>query len=173
MLLQDAVSVALERKIPSHLISTLVGSPSERRKERDRRSLAMSLLEPLGLSVHAAQQVRALSTGTRRLAELACASALGARIILLDEPTAGLTVQEAGSFVRVVHDLRERAGVTFVIIDHDVPMIRSVVDRLYVLEAGRLIASGPTSILDTNKRVVSAYMGAGRSAATGGQDPGY
>ena len=98
------------------------------------------------------------------MAELACASAIGAHVILLDEPTAGLTPQEVIAFTRIATRLREELGVTVVVIDHDVPMMRALVDRLYVLEAGVLIAHGPPSILDTDERVIAAYMGSARGA---------
>ena len=79
--------------------------------------------------------------------------------MLLDEPTAGLSHREVSDFVRVISELRSRAGMTFVVIDHDVAMMRSLVDRLYVLEAGEEIAAGPPEILDTDPRVIEAYMG--------------
>jgi branched-chain amino acid transport system ATP-binding protein len=85
-------------------------------------------------------------------------------VILLDEPTAGLTHQEVRAFTQTVTRLREELGVTVVVIDHDVSMMRSLVDRLYVLVAGRLIAHGPPSILDTDERVIAAYIGSARGA---------
>ena len=104
---------------------------------------------------------------------MACALALGAHLVLLDEPTAGLSPGEVDDFVRVISDLRAQLGMTVVVIDHDVAMMRSLVDRLYVLEAGDLIAAGPPSILDTDRRVIEAYMGtheAARFSETGAAD---
>ena len=164
MMLVDAVSLALERAQPTRLAAALLGTPKARREERERNRAALRVLEDLGLRKHAHHQIANLSTGTRRLAELACASALGAHLVLLDEPTAGLSAWEVDDFVRVISDLRAELGKTVVVIDHDVAMMRSLVDRLYVLEAGDLIASGPPSILDTDRRVVEAYMGTHEAA---------
>ena len=158
-MLVDAVSLALERRHPTRLGSALLGTPRARRQERERQRIALGVLTDLGLRGHAHTQIANLSTGTRRLAELACASALGAHVVLLDEPTAGLSHREVSDFVRVISELRSRAGMTFVVIDHDVAMMRSLVDRLYVLEAGEEIAAGPPEILDTDPRVIEAYMG--------------
>ena len=170
MMLVDAVSLALERQHPTRVAPALLGTPKARRQERDRKRMALAALADLGLEEHAHQQIANLATGTRRLAELACASALGAHLVLLDEPTAGLSHREVSDFVRVISNLRSQLGMTFVVIDHDVAVMRSLVDRLYVLEAGDLIASGPPSILDTDSRVIEAYMGTYQdtSAADGG-----
>ena len=164
MTLVDAVSLALEREQPTRLAAALLGTPRARRQERERNRAALRILEDLGLRQHAHYQIANLTTGTRRLAELACALALGAHLVLLDEPTAGLSPREVDDFVRVISDLRAQLGMTVVVIDHDVAMMRSLVDRLYVLEAGDLIASGPPSILDTDRRVVEAYMGTHEAA---------
>lgn len=165
MNLVDAVDVALERDQPSPVLRTLIGSPGARRRDRERHDTAAEVLASVGLADDAHRQISTLSTGTRRLAELACATALGAHVILLDEPTAGLTGQEVDAFTQIIGELRERTNITVVIIDHDVPMMRSVVDRLYVLEAGALIASGPPSLLDTDERVIQAYMGSEQAMA--------
>ena len=175
MMLVDAVSLASERDMPTRLAPALVGTPRARRQERGRNEAALRILERLGLREHAHHQISELSTGTRRLAELACALALGAHLVLLDEPTAGLSHREVDDFVRVISELRVHLSMTVVVIDHDVAMMRSLVDRLYVLEAGNLIAAGPPSILDTDRRVVDAYMGtrdAGRFLTTGQWDRG-
>jgi branched-chain amino acid transport system ATP-binding protein len=143
----------------------MLGTPRSRRQNRTRNELAMAILGDLDLDRYALAQIGGLSTGSRRLAELACASALGANVILLDEPTAGLTPQEVQSFTRTIARLREESNVSIVVIDHDVPMMRGLVDRLYVLEAGRLIAHGPPTILDSDERVIAAYMGASRGVS--------
>ncbi|MEQ1873729.1 MAG: ATP-binding cassette domain-containing protein [Ilumatobacteraceae bacterium] len=165
MLLLDAINMSLERETRTNAVSSILGTPRARRQDRHRNKAAMAILDSLDLREHAHHQIGGLSTGSRRLAELACASAIGAHVILLDEPTAGLTPQEVTAFIRIATRLREELGVTVVVIDHDVPMMRALVDRLYVLEAGVLIAHGPPSILDTDERVIAAYMGTARGAS--------
>ena len=164
MRLVDVVNMTLERDMPTNAVNAVLGTPGARRKDYLRTENAMSILAALDLGRHAHTRIGGLSTGSRRLAELACALALGAHVILLDEPTAGLTPQEVKAFTRIVTRLSKELGVTVVVIDHDVSMMRSLVDRLYVLEAGRLIAHGPPSILDTDERVIAAYIGSARGA---------
>lgn len=159
MRLVDAVDLALERELPTGALRSVIGTPGARRQNRVRSETALSILGAFDLGSDAHRQIGELSTGSRRLAELACASALGAHVILLDEPTAGLTSQEISAFARIITSHREELAVTFLVVDHDVPMMRSLVDRLYVLEAGEVIAHGPPSILDTDERVLAAYMG--------------
>jgi len=164
MRLLDAINMSLERETRTNAVSAIIGTPWARRHNRHRDKTAMSILGSLDLHDYAHHQIGDLSTGSRRLAELACASAIGAHVVLLDEPTAGLTPQEVISFIRIATRLREQLAVSVVVIDHDVPMMRELVDRLYVLEAGVLIAHGPPSILDTDERVIAAYMGSARGA---------
>jgi ABC-type branched-subunit amino acid transport system ATPase component len=165
MRLLDAINMSLERETRTNTVSSILGTPWARRGNRRRNKSALAILGSLDIDEYAHHQIGALSTGSRRLAELACASAIGAHVILLDEPTAGLTPQEVTAFIRIATRLREELAVTVIVIDHDVPMMRALVDRLYVLEAGVLIAHGPPSILDTDERVIAAYMGNARGAS--------
>ena len=100
------------------------------------------------------------------MAELACVIALQPHVLLLDEPTAGYTQRETEAFGVTIGDVRRHLGATIVIIDHDVRLMRSLVDRLYVLAAGKVIAEGPPSILDSDTRVAEVYLGAAVAART-------
>ncbi len=93
------------------------------------------------------------------MAELACVLALEPDVLLLDEPTAGFTPTEIAAFTDVIRDVRAYLGATVIVIDHDVPTMRTLVDRLYVLAAGVVIAEGPPSLLDTNVEVSEVYLG--------------
>jgi ABC-type branched-subunit amino acid transport system ATPase component/ABC-type branched-subunit amino acid transport system permease subunit len=155
----EAIEVALERRLPTHTIPSLVGLPSSRRRERRAAADAAEIVELLDLQPYAHRAVGELPTGVRRLVELGCVVALDADLLLLDEPTAGFTHREVQSFARVIGEVREYLGATVVVIDHDVPMMRTLVDRLYVLATGRIIAEGPPSLLDTDQAVADAYLG--------------
>jgi ABC-type branched-subunit amino acid transport system ATPase component/ABC-type branched-subunit amino acid transport system permease subunit len=155
----EAIEVALERRLPTYTIPSLVGLPSSRRRERRAASDAAEIVELLDLQNFAHRPVGELPTGVRRLVELGCVVALDADLLLLDEPTAGFTHREVQSFARVIGEVREYLGATVVVIDHDVPMMRTLVDRLYVLATGRIIAEGPPSLLDTDQAVADAYLG--------------
>jgi ABC-type branched-subunit amino acid transport system ATPase component len=155
----EAIEVALERRLPTHTIPSLVGLPSSRRRERRAACDAAEIVELLDLQHYAHRPVGELPTGVRRLVELGCVVALDADLLLLDEPTAGFTHREVQAFARVIGEVREYLGATVVVIDHDVPMMRTLVDRLYVLATGRIIAEGPPSLLDTDQAVADAYLG--------------
>jgi ABC-type branched-subunit amino acid transport system ATPase component/ABC-type branched-subunit amino acid transport system permease subunit len=155
----ESVAVALEHRHRSLLVPTITCWPPSIVGEQQRRARAGDILDLVGLGPYAHRPVSVLPTGLRRLAELGCVIALEPDVLLLDEPTAGFTLREIASFRRVVHDVRDYLGATIVVIDHDVPMMRDLVDRLYVLDAGVVIAEGPPSVLDTNPEVSEVYMG--------------
>jgi ABC-type branched-subunit amino acid transport system ATPase component/ABC-type branched-subunit amino acid transport system permease subunit len=157
--IRETLALALERAEPSEAVPSVLGLPPSRRAERAKISEADDLIELLGLEPFADRQIAELSTGTRRLAELGCAVALGADVLLLDEPMAGIAQREVEAFVPVLREIRDHLDASMVVIDHDLPMIGSVSDRLMVLASGSVVASGPPSILRDDPRVVAAYLG--------------
>jgi ABC-type branched-subunit amino acid transport system ATPase component/ABC-type branched-subunit amino acid transport system permease subunit len=155
----EALHLALQADTPSNSLTAMLGMPTARRSGRARQSSASDLIEMLDLGEFRHRYVSELSTGTRRLAELGCVAALGARVLLLDEPTAGFAHQEVERFIDVVRRLRAHLDATIVVIDHDVPMMLELTDRLYVLDLGVVIAEGSPSLLYENERVAAAYLG--------------
>ena len=162
----ESVSVALERHHRSWLVPSMIGWPGSVRNERARMARAAEVLELLDLQEYAHRPSSQLPTGVRRMAELACVIALQPHVLLLDEPTAGYTPRETEAFGITIGDVRRHLGATVVIIDHDVRLMRHLVDRLYVLAAGKVIAEGPPSILDSDSRVAEVYLGATVAART-------
>ncbi len=154
----DAVQIAVEGGSDPGRPPADTGRAEARRIRRGRAS-AHAALTMVGLHDQRHRYAGELSTGTRRLVELACVAALGAKVLLLDEPTAGFTQAEVDEFVVVLRNLRDTTGVTLVVIDHDVPMMIDLAERLYVLEAGRVIAEGSSMILNDDPRVVATYLG--------------
>ena len=159
MTLLDAFKVALERSEPSEVVPSLLALPPSLASERRKQLRAEELVELLGLGWFAGRHVAELSTGTRRLVELGTMVALGARVLLLDEPTAGIAQREVEAFRPVLREIRDHLGATMVVIEHDIPMITGLVDRLYVLAAGEVIAEGPGRVLRDDPKVVAAYLG--------------
>ena len=155
----EALHLALQADTPSNSMTAMLGMPTARRSGRARHASACDLIEMLDLGEFRHRYVSELSTGTRRLAELGCVAALGAKVLLLDEPTAGFAHQEVERFIDVVRRLRAHLDATIVVIDHDVPMMLELTDRLYVLDLGVVIAEGSPSLLYENARVASAYLG--------------
>jgi ABC-type branched-subunit amino acid transport system ATPase component/ABC-type branched-subunit amino acid transport system permease subunit len=181
----DAFKLALERDEPSELVPSLLSLPPSRAAERAKQLRADEIVELLGLQPFAHRSVRQLSTGTRRLAELGCTIAMGAEVLLLDEPTAGIAQREVEAFVPAIREIQAHLGASMVIIDHDIPMIGAIVDRLYVLAAGTVIAHGDPDAVRRDPEVIRAYLGtderalrrsthptpATRRAAAGGAPP--
>ena len=153
---REAVAVALERRSPTRAFPALVGIRSQ---ERSRMKRADELLAICGLSGYADHVVSTLSTGTRRITELACMIALEPELLLLDEPSAGIAQRETEALVDVIKSVRETLGTTVVVIEHDMPFIRALSDRIIVMETGRVLAEGTPETVLADERVISSYLG--------------
>jgi ABC-type branched-subunit amino acid transport system ATPase component len=157
--LLDTFKLALERGDPSNMVSSMLALPSSRSAERRKLRRAEEIVELLGLTPYAGRACSELSTGTRRFAELGCLLAMGSRLLLLDEPTAGIAQREVEAFAPVLKEIRDHLGATILVIDHDIPMMMSIVDRVYVMAAGELIAEGAPDVIRSDPKVVAAYLG--------------
>ena len=159
LVLTEAFEVALEREEPSEVVPSILSLPPSREAERRKALRADEIVDLLGLGPFASRYVSELSTGVRRITELGCMIALGARVLLLDEPTAGIAQREVEAFRPVLDDIRRHLGATVVLIEHDLPLVIGLADHLYVLAAGAVIAEGDPKELRHDPRVVAAYLG--------------
>ena len=156
MTVTDTIRLAHERRMPSSLWGSLA---SLKGKERAIREEADRLVEMLGLSSYARKAVHELSTGTRRITELACLVALEPTLLLLDEPSSGVAQRETEALGELLRAIKTHLGTTVIIIEHDIPLVRTLSDRLVAMEAGSIIAVGtPASVL-ADPGVVSSYLG--------------
>ncbi len=153
--LTEAVMVAGERIAPSSLLEAF-GSA---RKDEHRRERARALLTQFDLGNDAESLVETLPTGTRRIAELACAVAARPRLILLDEPSAGVAHSESERLAMVLHAIRDELGITLVLIEHDLPLLFEVCDRMIALAAGAKVAEGIPADVRAHPEVIESYMG--------------
>src|SRR4030095_1558739 len=111
------------------------------------------------LQAYADKFVGELSTGTRRIVDLACSLAHDPDVLLLDEPSSGIAQRETEALGRVLLDIRDQTGAPLVVIEHDMPLITGISDRLVALELGSVVAIGTPQEVVANERVVEGYLG--------------
>jgi len=156
---RETVMVALEARSATSLGLSLTGLPPHGANERAKRSEADALIDFLGLGRYAGAFISDLSTGTRRICELACLLALDAHVLCLDEPTAGVAQRETEAFGPLIKRIQAELSATMIVIEHDMPLIMSISDRVYCLEAGTLIAEGSPAEVRNNPSVIASYLG--------------
>jgi branched-chain amino acid transport system ATP-binding protein len=132
------------------------GRPSPADVER-----AATIIDLLGLTSHADRPVESLTLGQTRLVELGRALACEPVLLFLDEPSSGLDRDEAHAVAAVLEGVRDHSGTAILLTEHDVPFVRRLATRLYVLDAGRLLADGPTDEVLADPDVRLAYLGVG------------
>lgn len=165
MTAEENVMVAMHSHLKSGIISTILGTPKQRAEEKESKQTARELLEFVGIGSTADQFARNLSYGDQRRLEVARALALRPKVLLLDEPTAGMNPQESKTFVDFVYRVRDQKGVSILLIEHDMSVVMKVSERITVLDRGQKIAEGSPAEIKSNKRVIEAYLG--KSAESG------
>ena len=138
--------------------------PGARRRERDVRAAAVELLELVRLDGHAAALAGTLSGGQRKLLDLVRALMAEPRILLLDEPMAGVSPTLRVDLLEHIVGLRERQGITLLIVEHDLDFVMRASDRVIVMNDGRVITDGTPDEVRADERVIDAYLGARHEA---------
>ena len=163
--MRETLAVSLERWVKNRsALAAAMYLPPVFDSEDAITTRVNELVELLGLGDYQNKFIRELSTGTRRIVDLACLVAHRPSVILLDEPSSGLAQREVEALTPVVRRLRDDMGSALVIIEHDIAFISGVADRLIALDQGRVIADGvPVEVLE-HPIVIESYLGTSSAA---------
>jgi branched-chain amino acid transport system ATP-binding protein len=158
---RETIALAFERHLDVRdPVAAALHLPSVVDAEDEVDARVEELLEMLGITDFRDKLVRELSTGSRRIVDLACVLAHQPSVLLLDEPSSGIAQREAEALGPLLVRVRDRTGATLLVIEHDVPLLLGIADRVIALDLGEIVASGTPEEVVHDERVVHSYLGA-------------
>ena len=157
---RENITVALEKRANKSPLLGALWTPGIRRSERKLMTRVDGFIELLGLTAYADKFVRELSTGTRRAVEVACQMAAEPKVLLLDEPSSGLAQAETEALGPALLRIVKETGCGMLVIEHDLPLIAGISDRLIAMELGQVVTTGTPDEVTTDPRVLASYLAA-------------
>ena len=157
MTVLENVLVAHHMRLKAGLLNSVLHLNMQ--EERRIRQESLDLLDMLGLGEVANEKASSLPYGKQRYLEIARALATGPRLLLLDEPAAGMNPQETDELSDFIRDIKEKFNLTIFLIEHHMNLVMDISDRIYVLDFGKLIAEGTPQEIQDNPAVIAAYLG--------------
>jgi ABC-type branched-subunit amino acid transport system ATPase component len=161
----ETIAVARERHVLSRdMFAAALQLPASYESELAISAVVDELIDIMGLGAFRQKLTGELSTGTRRIVDLACILAEDPKVLMLDEPSGGVAQKETEALGPLLHRIRERTGCSILVIEHDMPMVSSLCDRLVALELGGIIAEGTPAEVLAHPAVIASYLGTDESA---------
>lgn len=159
MTVLENVLVANHLHIKSSLFGAALQFPLARREESQMMERSLELLRETGLLEYRDWQATSLPYGLQRRLEIARAMTTSPKLLLLDEPAAGMNPKESAELAEFIHEIREKFNLTIILIEHHMKLVMKISDRIYVLQYGKTIADGVPEEIRANPAVVKAYLG--------------
>ncbi|MEU2771415.1 branched-chain amino acid ABC transporter permease/ATP-binding protein [Streptomyces sp. NPDC007162] len=156
MTVREVLALTLERQHQTPVTASVLGMD---RTARRRQAVADELIDYFGLGDYRGRTIHELSTGTRRITELACMMSLRPRLLLLDEPSAGIAQRETEALGVMLRNLKKDFDFTLVVIEHDIPLVMALADRIAVMVDGQVMCCGTGPEIRADQRVADAYLG--------------
>jgi branched-chain amino acid transport system ATP-binding protein len=156
----ETLAVARERRLLTRsMTAAALGQPGSLESEQDIREKVDALIELMGLAAFREKLTGELSTGTRRIVELACLLASDPKVIVLDEPSGGVAQRETEALGPLLQRVQAFTGTSILVIEHDMPLLSAICDEMYALELGGVIARGTPAEVLNHPRVIESYLG--------------
>jgi branched-chain amino acid transport system ATP-binding protein len=159
MTVAENIKIAYNNQMSYGLLSSIFNTKKYRKEEAEAQELALDLLDVFDMKIYAEDLAKNLPYGKQRKLEICRALATNPKILLLDEPAAGMNPQETDELMDTIQLIKDKFKISILLIEHDMKLVMGICERLVVIDYGKLIAKGNPSEIKTNSNVIKAYLG--------------